>query len=267
MIRPRSALLLTACFAAAATTAACHPRPIASFHPGSGGVHVQTEEPMDGAVTVADRLDCPSEIGTLTRTGQSPDGAACDYRSEKGVIHLGYADGSTDPKAALAPLKRQLDAELPGVAEKATIQVVSEKDAFGHKTDKVDMPFIHVEDNGDGHSHVRLLGINIDSNDGPGRHHRHDDAGKDDDDTDVSTGNTVANATPPEKRGVELVYVLVSGKPSTQGFHVAGYIAKGPPKGRLVVATFHYKANDSFNHNDRHDDDIDQLMALNVKPA
>lgn len=266
MICARSALLLTACCAAAATTAACHPRPLATMHMGSnGGVHVQTQEPLDGAVAVADRLECPASLGALTRTAAAADGASCDYTSGKGVIHLAYADGAADPKAALAPLKTQLDAELPGVAENATIQVVSEKDAQGHKHDRVDMPFLHVEDNGDGRSHVRLLGINIDGGDHHGRQ-RHDVADRDDD-HDASAGNTVAGGVPPANRGVELVYVLVSGKPSPQGFHVAGYIAKGPPRGKLVVATFHYKADNSFNHNDRHDSDIDQLMALNVKPA
>ena len=67
---------------------------------------------------------------------------------------------------------------------------------------------------------------------------------------------------------MELVYVLVSGKPSANGWHVLGYVAKGPPKGKLVVATFRYRQGEkTWSDGDRHDDDVDQLMKLNVKPA
>ena len=260
--RSRLALALIATVAAGGSLAACHPRTLADVHIGDGGVHVATMEPMATAVTVAPRLDCPSEVGVLKRTAIAGDGTSCDYSSNKGVVHLSTVDAQTDAKGALSPLRDQLDGELPGVAANATIQVVSEKGVGGAEHTKVDMPFIHVEDDGD-KSHVRLLGIDIKS-DSKHRHHDKDDDG--DEDT-VTSSNTTATVTA-ANRGVELVYVLVSGKPSAAGYHVMGYVAKGPPKGKLVVATFRYvKGEKTWSDGDRHDDDVDALMRLNVKPA
>lgn len=257
-------LALTLLAAAALTTTACNPRKLADVHIGDGGVHVSTFEPLKTAVTVDARLDCPSEVGLLKRTAIAADGASCDYSSDKGVVHLSMVDAQTDPKVALGPLRDQLDGELPGVAANATIQVVSEKGVGGAEHTKVDMPFIHVEDDGQ-KSDVRLLGIHIKSD----KSHRRDKDDDGDDDGDaVASDNTVAATTPPADRGVELVYVLVSGKASPAGYHVMGYVAKGPPKGRLVVATFRYiKGEKTWSDGDRHDDDVDQLMSLNVKPA
>ena len=261
MTSRRLAFALLAAAATITTTAACHPRKLADIHVGDGGVHVSTVEPMSTAVSVSARLDCPSEVGALKRTAIAADGASCDYMSDKGLVHLATVDAQTDPKGALAPLREQLDGELPGVASNATIQVVSEKGAGGTEHTKVDMPFIHVEDDGE-KSHVRLLGIDIKSD---SKHHKRD---RDDDGDEVASGNTVASTVPAADRGVELVYVLVSGKPSPAGYHVMGYVAKGPPKGKLVVATFRYlKGEKTWNDGDRHDDDVDELMKLNVKPA
>ncbi|CAN5156287.1 hypothetical protein BH09PSE2_BH09PSE2_08080 [soil metagenome] len=246
--------------AAVAGTAACNPKPLAQANyvgGGGGGVHVATSEAMPGAVTVSDKLDCPTEVGSLTRTSAAADGGACDYKSDKGVVHLALTDNAGDAKAALAPLRSELDGELPGVAQKATIQVVTDRDATGHKSTKVDMPFIHVDESG-GRSHVRLLGINIDAD-----KDKKDKADDQDDDDKAAA----ASSTPAEQRGVELVYVLVGGRPSALGFHVVGYVAKGPPTGKLVVATFRYAKGDHFNKGDRHDDEVDQLMKLNVKPG
>ncbi len=241
--------------------AACNPKPLAQANfagGGGGGVHVATSEAMPGAVSVSDKLECPAEVGSLTRTGAAADGGSCDYKSEKGLVHLALTDNAGDAKAALAPLRAELDGELPGVAQKATIQVITDRDATGNKSTKVDMPFLHVDESG-GKSHVRLMGMTIDSD------KTKTDKADDQDDDDKAAA---ASATPAKDRGVELVYVLVGGKPSSQGFHVVGYVAKGPPQGKLVVATFRYaKGDHGFDKGDRHDDDVDQLMKLNVKPA
>ena len=257
---------------------------------GNGGVHVQTSDAMETAVTVADRLDCPETVGDLTRTGAAADGASCDYRSDRGVIHLAYADATgADPSLALAPIRASLDGELPGIAKDATIQVVSEKDAAGGDHTRVDMPFIHVEDHGkdaDGHnrakvdmpflhvdddgkhSKVRLFGMTIDSDDDHhGRHHRKV-VDVDEDDDDAGANTTAVSTVPFEQRGVELVYVLVGEKPTPAGYHAVGYVAKGARTGKLVVATFHYvKGDHSYSNGERNDSDVDALMRLNVKPA
>ena len=259
-MRPPRLPAFTFALLAVAGTAACNPKPLSEAHfagGGGGGVHVATSEPTPSALSVSDKLDCPTEVGDLTRTSASEDGGACDYKSDKGVVHLAFADAGGDAKAALLTLRTQLDGELPGIAKNATIQVVTDRDAMGNKSTKVDMPFIHVDESG-GRSKVRILGINIDAD----KDKKDKDEDKDDDDKAAA-----ASTTPPEKRGVELVYVLVGGKPSPQGFHVVGYVAKGQPTGKLVVATFRYAKGDHFNNGDRHDDDVDRLIKLNVKPV
>jgi hypothetical protein len=254
--------LLCATAAVAVGAAGCHPAKLADVKFGeNGGVHVSSIEPLQDAVTVGARLDCPAHVGTLKRTAIAADGASCDYASDKGRVHLATLNAQTDPKAALSPLRDQLDSELPGVAEKATIQVVSEKSAGGAEHTKVDMPFLHVEDDGE-HSRVRLLGMDIQSDSKRSKRAKAEDSASND------TDGAAASTTPLADRGVKLVYVLVSGKASPDGFHVLGYVAKGPPKGKLVVATFRYRSGEKrWSDGDRNDDDIDALMALNVKPA
>ena len=236
---------------------ACHPKSLAQGEHDfvgahmHGGVHVQTSEPITGPVTVVSRLDCPETQGALHRTSQSADGRACGYASDKGVVDLALLPGgAADPASALSPLKAKLDAILPREANGGTVAVTSTTDADGREHAKVDLPFIHVRDDGK-RSHVRIFGMSVDS-----------------DDDDNKSGATT-EAKP--KTGVEAVYVLAGDTPSAEGYHAVGYVARGGLTGALVVGTFKYRSGDemstSTDGHGRHenDSDLDALLDLNAK--
>ena len=89
---------------AALALAACHPAKIGEGRNGG-----------DRAVTVADRLDCPEEQGSLKRTIQAPNGKSCTSPGDDGeAVTLAYLalDGKT-PEAALAPTEASFHALVP----------------------------------------------------------------------------------------------------------------------------------------------------------
>ncbi len=225
---------------------ACHPKSIhqAKADMMAGGAHISAVEPIDEPVTIVSKLDCPDEQGELKRTSQASDGHSCAYSSDRGVVELQLmtAPGG-DAEATLAPIKAGIDAMLPHQASGATVAVSSEK-IGGRDVSKVDMPFIHVSD--DGHrSHVRVFGINIDAD---------NDSNK--------TGDAGKTA-----QGNEYVYVLAGSPPSSDGYHAVGYVARSDTGGKVVVATFKYRNGDKFfrSGHDDHDSDLNALLDLNAK--
>lgn len=224
--------------------AACHPKSVAQVKDEmiKGGVHVSTSEPIDAPVTVADTLTCPDEEGALKLTGKAKDGLSCTYTSDKGQVELSRV---ADDGAGLAPIKASLDALLPGQAAGGTINVVSEKGPDGREKTNVDMPFLHVADDGQ-RSHVKILGMTIDA--------------------DSKESDRKAHAIPTGPHGRELVYVLAGDGKATGGYNAVGYVARGGESGPLVVAAFKYAKGDEWNHgDDHHDHDLDALLDLNAK--
>ncbi len=239
-------LPLAAFACAALALAACHPKSVreAKDEMIHGGVHVSTSEPVDAPVTVSDTLTCPDTQGDLKLTAKAADGLSCSYKSDKGEVELSRVDGG-DADAALAAIKAKLDALLPAQAKGGTITVVSEKGPDGREKTNVDMPFLHVADDGE-RSHVKILGMTIDS-----------------DDHDRKSTRTVSSGP----HGRELVYVLAGDGKATGGYNAVGYIARGAATGPLVVGTFKYAKGDEWAHGDdeHHDHDLDALLDLNAK--
>jgi hypothetical protein len=207
------------------------------------------------------KLDCPAEAGDLTRTAQSPDGQWCDYAGRRGEIvrlRLAPLNGQT-PSEALAPNRAQLHALVPVYREAAP---GGYRDGPGDSAD-VNVPFVRVHADGD-RADVRLFGIfHI-----VGHDHDRDAAG----DKDGGRKHTVVHAG---LRGAEviadevgrsnasLVYVLAGGHRFASGYRAAGYIAKGPVSGPLVVAEFRSPEN-SHRDSDGGHDDIDRLIDRNL---
>lgn len=225
---------------------ACHPKTIhqAKAELIGGGAHISAIDPIKEPVSIGDKLNCPEEEGELKRTSAASDGRSCAYSSDRGVVELSLMDTTNgDATTALAPVRAGIDAMLPHQASGATVQVSSEN-INGHDVSKVDMPFIHVSDDGR-RSHVRVFGINIDADNNSSKN---------------KTGE--ATATP---HGSEFVYILAGSPPSSEGYHAAGYIARSDTSGKLVVATFKYRNGDNFvNHGDDHDSDLNALIDLNA---
>ena len=209
---------------------------------------------------VAAKLDCPAFQGRLARVAQAADGQSCEYRGRDGdTVRLSLAPlRGRSPSEALAPLRDQLHALVPVYREPTP---VGYSDEPGDRAD-VDVPFVHVHAVGD-RADVRLFGIHI-------RGHGHGD----DADVGVDRGHkrSVVHAGP---RGAEvvaedvgrsnasLVYVLAANHRTPSGLRAAGYIAKGPASGPLVVAEFH-SARDHRGAYDHGDSDVDRLIDRNL---
>jgi hypothetical protein len=201
---------------------------------GAAPLSARAGEYVDGRPwKVAAALDCPATQGALTRIGQAADGQWCDYQGRRGDtvrLRLLPLQGRS-PSQALAPIRDDLHALVPVYREPIT---ASYDDESGDRAD-VDLPFLHVHAVGD-RADVRLFGIHITSD-------RHDA------DVDVARGHkhSVVHAG---MRGSEiiadevgrtnasLVYVLAANRREPSGCRAAGYVAKGPVTGPLVVAEF-----------------------------
>jgi hypothetical protein len=207
------------------------------------------------------KLDCPAETGDLARTAQSPDGQWCDYAGPRGEIvrlRLAPLNGQT-PSQALAPTRTQLHALVPVYRDKTPL---SYGDGPGNRAD-VDVPFVHVHSNGDksdvrlfgifhivGHDHDRDADINADG----GRKHAAVRAG-------LRGAEVIADEI--GRTNASLVYVLAGGHRYSSGYRAAGYIAKGPAAGPLVVAEFRSPMN-NHRDNDGGHLDIDRLIDRNL---
>jgi hypothetical protein len=215
----------------------------------------------DGApLRVPSKLECPAESGDLARTGQSPDGQWCDYAGPRGEIvrlRLARLNGQT-PFQAMAQTRSQLHALVPVYRDRIPLNY---GDGPGNRAD-VDVPFVHVHSDGD-RSDVRLFGIfHIVGHD----HDRGADADADHrKHAAVRAGFRGAEVIADEigRSNASLVYVLAGGHRHASGYRAAGYIAKGPVTGPLVVAEFRSPMN-NHRDNDGGHLDIDRLIDRNL---
>lgn len=244
-LRPiRTAALISAA-AVAGGVAACHPKPMGAIG-RDAAIHVSTVEPTGGPVTVAQRLTCPQTADLWTRSAAAADGASCTYTSSRGELDLRLVSGpAADPAAALGPERARLDALMPS-ATRAAMVVDTTVDADGRRHANVDMPFVHVREDGD-HKSVKVMGLSVDR------------SGRDKDDGD-------ADETPAAPgSGRKLVYVLAGASSAGGGWRAVGYQARADASGRMVVASFRL-ARGLRSHGDSDDDDdgVRHLLDLNA---
>lgn len=232
------------------------------------------------ALAVLTKLDCPASQGGLTRQSVAADGLSCAYSDGAGnqvALRLVSLDGK-DAQTALAPIEAQLQAEVPagksdgdGDGDASASASASGKDGkdgdkTGDKTvdkDKVDidLPGIHIHARGDGHSDVDAGGVRV--------HAHGDDKGGTGSGANTaqvkidggSAGGVVVNADDGGAQvrlnksgsGVDNTVILTSDTPGPHGFKTAGYEARGPHSGPLVVATVLARSDvdDSLHHDAR----------------
>ncbi|MGZ3375426.1 MAG: hypothetical protein ACXU8S_02405 [Phenylobacterium sp.] len=199
------------------------------------------------------KLDCPTVSGDLTRTAQSPDGQWCDYAGQHGEtvrLRLLPLNGQA-PTDVLAPVRIQLHDLVPVYRKATPINY-----GAGDSAD-VNVPFVHVHKDGD-RSDVRLFGIFhiVD--------HDHDsdfDRSHGQEHTSVRAGLRGAEVVADKvgRSNASLVYVLAGNHRYSSGYRAAGYVAKGPVTGPLVVAEFRSPVN-SHRDNDTGHLDLDRLI-------
>ena len=253
----RTALIALAGASALALTA-CHPKELhrSGFH-GWSSVGADDRHPMKTVAT----LDCPEHEGDLTRTAQGADGKSCDYEGPRDeTVHLALValDGKS-PTDAMDPIKTELKGLIPAPNTNGPVAVEASKDGEGHDRAKVDLPFFHVDADGD-RADVKIFGTTIHANGKNAEVH-----------TNMGLKNTTVHAGPGGAEVVaedvgdnnaSLVYVLAGENPGPQGYKAVGYIARGPKAGPLVVGEF--KAKDGHHGNEEHGD-IGRLIERNVR--
>lgn len=208
-------------------------------------------------VRVIDTLNCPEHQGDLTRTQVSADGLSCIYTGPRGaevtlqLVRL--ADGQT-PEQAIAPFEDSVRALMPATVARASDGALVTVQA-GDGGTRVRLPGFSVEAD-DTSSSVNIGGFVIrgDGNEGH---------------SDVNEGEQVsvnANDDAAEVRAItsgdifRATYVLSDAEPSEDGWRLAGYEARGPGAGPIVIAVVHSK--------DRNEDVVfdaaKDLVTLNV---
>ncbi|HEY5107057.1 MAG TPA: hypothetical protein VII73_09855 [Caulobacteraceae bacterium] len=234
--------------------------------------HLRRDEPLK----VISRLECPGAQGDLTRTNLAADGASCTYVGDDGAqVQLSLvAVANGDARAALAPIEAELRAEVapradgPGAAAPIPPVPPTPGAAKGSSdTDRVDidLPGIHIHANGHDSS---AAGVNINAGDhgshvtvnrsGPASDSA---AGTSDKGVTIDAGDSGAEIRINERgSGLRSRFILASNTAGPHGYRMAGYEARGPMGGPLVVATMLAKSD----QHEELDHDVHGLLRLNV---
>ena len=247
---------------AAVSLSACYPW----HHHHHASVNITSGEDDDAwtphgdqVLSVSQPLNCPQEQGGLTRVSAASDGKSCVYRrgdEEDVTLSVTPLNGQT-PRAALAPMETTM-ASLVSVSITDSPVSIQASNEPGADKAKIDMPGFHVDADGD-RAKISIMGVKIDADGKNAVVH-----------TGAAGGEATVHAGPggaeirAGKVGVNsanLVYVLAGDHPGPSGYRAVGYIARGPVAGPLVVGEFKSKTE---NH-DRHDNDLQHLIDLNVK--
>jgi hypothetical protein len=222
--------------------------------------HARSETPLKEISS----LDCPADQDDLKLQSKAADGKSCAYATTSGdqvtlqLVNLTNGDA----KAALAPLETQLQAELPPAS--GTASSGDGSDGWGdngNDKDRVDMdlPGLHIHSRGDGHADVDTAGVHVSAQDGPkggGDGEAHvvvADGAHGGVTVDAHDGRAQIRVTD-KGPGGRLAYILESDKPGPNGFRLAGYEARGPSDGPIVVAKILAKDHkgDDLRHSVRH---------------
>lgn len=226
----RIALLAAGC--AALALAACD-------HPDAARQRAEAQ------LKVVSKLDCPATQGSLTRVSAAADGQSCVYSAEGAEVTLKIlplADGNA--AAALAPLEADLKTLLPPTAPSAPAGAAT----AGGEGVNIHLPGVSIEANDD-NARIKVAGgVNIDADDKRAEVRVMDEG-------EAESGDSHRD------KGVAATFILASDDAASP-WKVAGYEARGPRGGPLVVATVKAKARD----HDGHDlfDDMKALIRHNV---
>jgi hypothetical protein len=229
---------------AALALAGCHPP------------HPHAAAPLRAASS----LDCPDTQGDLTRKSAAADGKTCVYASEDGdqvtLQIVGLSGG--DAHAALAPIETQMKTEVPAAAQAPADATVAGKDRVD-----IDLPGIRIHANGSGHADVDTAGVHVAAHDhgesGDNAAVQVDGLGAKGVTVNASEGGAQIHIDEGGS-GIRARYILASDTPGPHGYRMAGYEARGPTGGPIVVAEILAKSDDQDDL--RHD--MHALIRRNV---
>lgn len=210
-------------------------------------------------------LDCPDSQGDLNRKSAAADGKTCIYATDAGdqvTLQLISLDGK-DPRQVLGPIETGLKAELPTAMAGAPSPPTRPGGSDKQRVD-IDLPGIHIHGTENGNTNVDTPGVHVDAHDGAGHSGDHATVqigGGALGGVTVNANDGGAQIRVAEKgAGVRSTYILAGGAPGPHGYKAAGYEARGPLGGPIVVATMLAKSDD---HDDIHHD-VRDLLTRNV---
>lgn len=189
----------------------------------------------DGATRVVARLTCPERQGDLLRSAVAADGRTCSYTAPSGgevtLRLVSLAAGGPEP--TLAPIEADLRAVVPPPAPRPPTPPQPPAVA-GREDVDIDLPFFRVRTRGE-NAQVEMPGISVDARD---------------DDAQVNVNGRHGERVRVNARGgasevrvnrngrdLRSTYLLTREEPTGDGWRLAGYQARGPRTGPLVVAT------------------------------
>lgn len=211
---------------------------------------------IDASPKAISTLQCPTQQDQLKLQSKAADGKTCVYATGAGdqvtLQLVALSDG--DVKAALSPLESRLQAELPPAPPAGASGASgggSNDWGVGNDKDRVDLdlPGLHIHSRGDGHADVDTGGVHVSAQDGPksaGGGEAHvvvADGSHGGVTVDAHEGSAQIRVTD-KGEGVRLAYLLESATPGPNGYRLAGYEARGPSDGPLVVATILAKSHE-----------------------
>jgi len=245
---------------------------------GDNSVRITTTSSSDdqsaGVLKVIDALQCPDNLGVLTRKGLAAAGGAnCVYGGPKGadvVLHLVKLDGRSvddvlrDFEArASADLPHTVARLAPGAGDAPPPPAIEAGDTTSVQAPGVDiktrgedasvrLPGLKIETQGDNAS-VRIGGINIQSKDGEGVRTEKSSVKID------SNGETTQIRTQAPGDATRASFILADDDVPAGAWRQVGFEARGPAGGPLVIATVRSKSR-----HDRVFEAAKDLVALNV---
>jgi hypothetical protein len=244
----------------AAALSGCHPK-----HAGGHfGVHVDSGGGDfvgfgDGPVRAPASLTCPAQVDDLARTAQAADGKSCAYSGANGStveLSLMPLDGQT-PQVRLASLEQTLKGQLGPIDASGGVHISADGD---HDRANIDLPGFHLHANGDGKANISMPGVTINAdgdkaqvNAGWGAHKAVVNANSNGAEVRAGSVNTSV---------ADLTYVLASSTAGPTGLRAAGYMARGPAAGPLVVGVF--RTPESEHAHELNDHGLQRLIRINT---
>lgn len=250
-----------------------------------------------GVLKVIDALQCPDTLGGLTRIGSAQSGGAvCTYSGPRGAevsLHLVALDNQTADEALKAFETRILaamphsaaqmqggledaapaagEAESAGDAASAVVARADRGEGEVAESVTIRAPGMRIDTDGD-QATVRLPGLSVDA-DGDRANVRiggFSIQANDDSSVNVASGQEMVSIqtrddsarirTRAPGDATRQTFLLTDNRPSDAGWRLAGYEARGPRGGPIVIATVRAKER----HNDGVFGDAKALVTLNV---
>jgi len=230
-------------------------------------VRIMKKEERVPLKTIA-RLDCPDAQGDLKRISADADGKTCLYSAKNGAdVSLRLIATNGDEDAALAPIETELRAIVPPPPPKPPAPPEAPSPPKGPNADDGDnekahirLPGLSIEAEGD-RAQIRVGGLRIE---GEGDHANINIARRRGGDVSIvaDDGGASIRQDRTNERGVHRSVIFANDAASPAGYHLAGYEARGPKAGPLVVAVV--RAKDGEGDADYVFKDMKALVRRNV---